>query len=239
MKNIIQNQKTGILCSNDDDWYISLKKLIYNKDLRKRIGENAYNICKKNYVTIYTGRKLVNHINTIANKHIGFFLPSLRVCGGIYVILKHAIILKDEGWDVDLILPRISIDLFEFQKHKFNVISLEHTTMAAQYDVIVATFYTTLFSTLNYYRTKKHIYLVQGYETDFFPYGNYFRSIAEKTYYVPFSVEYVTISKWCENWLWEKYGKKSRYSPNGIDWDNFSSPSHRRNLKKKKNSYFN
>ena len=69
--------------------------------------------------------------------------------------------------------------------------------MTVQYDVIVATLYTTLFDILKYYRTKKHIYLVQGYETDFFPYGYFFRGVAEKTYSVPFGVEYITISKWC------------------------------------------
>ena len=98
--------------------------------------------------------------------------------------------------------------------------------------IIVATLFTTLFSILNYYRTKKHLYLVQNYETDFYKYGNYFRIVAEQTYSASFNVEYITISKWCENWLWDKYRKKSRYVPNGIDLDNYSP--YRRNLKKKK-----
>ena len=231
-KQVIKHNETGILCSDINDWYISLKALINNKYLRKKIGENAYNFCKDKYNTIYTGKILVNYINSIANKHIGFFLPSLQISGGIYVVLKHACILQDEGWDVDLILPESKIDLFEFQNNKFNIISLNNVILSTQYDIIVATLYTTLFSILNYNRAKKHLYLVQGYETDFFPYGSYFRGVAEKTYSVPFGIEYITISKWCESWLRKKYNKESKFAPNGIDFDNMNY--HRRNLKKKK-----
>jgi len=231
-KNSIRHNETGLLCDNINDWYISLKTLINNQELRKYIGENAYNVCKRKYNTIYTGRKLSNYINKIANKHIGFFLPSLDISGGIYVILKHACILKDEGWDVDLILPQGNNIFFEFQSYKFNVISLQNNVMSSQYDVIVATLYSTFFSVLAYYKAKKHLYLVQNYETDFYSYGNYFRSIAEKTYLSPFGIEYITISKWCEHWLLRKYNQKSKYAPNGIDLINITS--YKRNLNKYK-----
>ena len=228
-KEAIQHNETGLLCSNMEDWYISLKSLILNKDLRKIIGEKAHNICKERYNTINTGQKLSNYINSLSSKHIGFFIPSLHISGGIYVILKHACILKDEGWDIDLIIPKGKSDLFEFEGHVFNCLSLESNILEAQYDIIVATFYSTLFSVLNYYRTKRYLYLVQNYETDFYPYGINFRFIAEKTYSAPNFVEYITISKWCKQWLWKKYKKKSKYIQNGIDFQNFTS--HKRELK--------
>ena len=231
-KHVIQQNKTGILCSNLNDWYISLKTLINSEYLRRTIGENAYFFCKRKYNTIYTGINLANYINLISNKHIGFFLPSLKISGGVYVILKHASFLKDEKWDVDLIVPFSNINIFEFQGHKFNIINLNNMVLNAQYDILVATLYSTLYSTLNYFKTKRHLYLVQGYETDFYPYGNYFRLMAEKTYSIPFNIEYITISKWCKKWLLEKYKKESRYSPNGIDFYNYKP--HKRNLKKEK-----
>ena len=231
-KQSIQHNETGLLCSNMNDWYISLKNLIINENLRKTIGEKAYNFCKEKYNTIYTGKKLSNYINSISNKHIGFFLPSLHISGGIYVILKHACVLKDEGWDIDLIVPKGKSDLFEFEGHLFNCLSLENNILRAQYDIVVATFYSTLFSILNYYKTKRYLYLVQNYETDFYPYGTNFRYIAEKTYSAPNFIEYATISKWCKKWLWKKYQKKSKYIPNGIDFHNFTS--HKRELKHKK-----
>ena len=74
--------------------------------------------------------------------------------------------------------------------------------------------------------------MVQGYETDFYSYGEYFRPIAEKTYFMPLNFQYITISKWCEGWLWSKYKKKAKYGPNGIDLNNFKP--HKRKLKNKK-----
>ena len=231
-KQVIQHNETGLLCSNINDWYISLKNLIVNENLRKAIGEKAYDVCKERYNTIKTGKKLSNFINSISNKHIGFFLPSLQISGGIYVILKHACILKDEGWDVDLIIPKRKRDFFEFEGHTFNCLSLDSNILMAQYNIIVATFYLTLFDILNYYRTQRYLYLIQNYETDFYPYGINYRFIAEKTYSAPSFVEYITVSKWCQKWLWKKYNKKSKYIPNGIDFQNF--PSHKRDLKQKK-----
>ena len=231
-KNVIIHNETGLLCSNIDDWYDSLKALIINEKLRNMIGENAYKICKKKYNTIYTGRKFANYINSISNKHIGFFLPSLQIAGGINVILKHASYLKDEGWDVDIIVPQTKKKFQEFQGYTFNIINLQNSVMDVQYDIIVASLYSTLFSILNYFKTKKRLYLVQNYETDFYLPGNYFRVIAEKTYSSNFNIEYITISKWCKKWLWSKYRKNSKYAPNGIDLDQYFS--HRRQLNKNK-----
>ena len=42
-KQVIHHNLTGLLCDDVKDWYISLKNLIYNKELRKYIAENAYN----------------------------------------------------------------------------------------------------------------------------------------------------------------------------------------------------
>ena len=230
-KEVIINNDTGLLCSDLNDWYISLSSLIRNQNIREIIGKNAYQVCKEKYNTLYTGRHLAYYINSIANKHIGFFLPSLRISGGSYVTLKHASILKDEGWDVDLIIPSATNNLMEFQGHTFNIIGLQNSIISSQYDILVATLFSTVFNVLNYYKTKKRLYLVQNYETDFYPFGEYLRGIAEKTYSI-FGVEYITISKWCENWLLKKYKKKSRYAPNGIDFDNYTY--HKRNLNKEK-----
>ena len=231
-KQILIHNETGFLCSDNNEWYISLKELITNDYLRKIVGENAFNFCIEKYNTIYTGRYLVNYINSFVNRHIGFFLPSLQIAGGIYVVLKHAYILKDVGWDVDIILPEVSFNLFNFQGNNFNIIDLNNTIMMVQFDIIVATLYTTLFTILNYYKSKKHLYLVQGYETDFYTFGNYFRSIAERTYITNYAIEYITVSQWCKNWIFQKYNKKARYAPNGIDLDKFIS--HKRKLNENK-----
>ena len=73
----------------------------------------------------------------------------------MYVILKLDCILTDKGWDVDLILPNSNINLYEFQKYKFNIISLNNTLISSQKDVILSTLYKTIYTTLSYYKTKK------------------------------------------------------------------------------------
>jgi glycosyltransferase involved in cell wall biosynthesis len=230
-QNIIHG-KTGLLCTKTEEWYTSIKSLITDNCLRQIIAENAFEVCKEKYNSLATGNRLANHINSFANKHIGFVLPSLQISGGIYVVLEHASFLQDSGWDVDLLIPQTHLNFVEFKGHKFNSISLDNTVISAQYDVLVATFYSTLFIVLNYSKAKRKLYLVQGYETDFFSYGNINRGEVEKTYSIPFGVEYITISKWCETWLREKYGQKPLFAPNGIDLNLFVE--HKRDLNKTK-----
>ena len=160
----------------------------------------------------------------ISPKHIGFFLPSLRISGGVYVVLKHAIFLQNEGWDVDIIIPNnnsinAEITLFEFEGHKLNLLILNRIKMLSRYDIVVATLYSTVYDIITYYKAKYHFYLVQNYETDFLEFGRDLRIKAEKTYSIPYNIKYVTISKWCQNWLLKNYNQNSSYAPNGIDFN--------------------
>ena len=231
-KEKIINGTTGLLCSSIEDWYNSLKLLIKDTELKNNIGQNAFEFCKMNYNSLYTGYKFSNYINSITRKHIGFFIPSLQICGGIRVILIHSFFLKQIGWDVDLIVPYSQIKLYEFKGQLFNVIGLNSTKIDSQYDILVATFYTTFLEVLKNYKTKRRLYLVQSYETLFYLYGDSSRMTAENTYTTGYNIEYITISKWCEKWLKEKYNKNAKYAPNGIDLNSFKE--HKRNLKKAK-----
>ena len=224
-KRVIKHNETGLLCSNLNDWYLNLKSLINNEVLRRIIGENAYEYCRKEYNTLYNHNKLVNFINLISPKHIGFFLPSLKISGEVYVVLKHAIFLQDEGWDVDIIIPNnnfinTEITLFDFEGHKLNLLILNRIKMLTRYDIVVATLYSTLYDIITYYKAKYHFYLVQNYETDFLQYDQDLRIKAEKTYSIPYNIKYITISKWCQNWLLKNYNQNSSYAPNGIDFNN-------------------
>lgn len=231
-KETIIDGKTGLLCTKPEEWYNALKILITHKYLRETIASNAYEACKVKYNALLTGSRLVNYINSISSNHIGFLLPSMEISGGVYVILTHASLLQDSGWDVDLFAPFVEENYIEFKGHKFNVISLINSEIDSQYDVLVATFYSTLAFVLSYTKVKRRLYLVQGYETDFYTYGSYLRKEAEKTYSIHYGVQYITISKWCETWLREKYKQKPKYAPNGINFNSY--PKHKRKLNKEK-----
>ena len=92
--------------------------------------------------------------------------------------------------------------------------------MLTRYDIVVATLYSTLYDIITYYKAKYHFYLVQNYETDFLQYDQDLRIKAEKTYSIPYNIKYITISKWCQNWLLKNYNQNSSYAPNGIDFNN-------------------
>ena len=231
-KEVIHHGVTGLLCKNEDEWYKELKTLILDSKMRKTIGSKAFEFCKEEYNALKTGNRISNYINSVARKHIGFFLPSLEISGGVRVVLIHSSILQENGYDVDLIVPESNGNIFEFQGHKFNVIGLNNSNIVCQYDILVATLYSTLFTVVNYSKVKRKLYLVQSYETDFYTYGSFLRSEAEKTYNIPYGIEYITISKWCETWLMEKYGHNPKYAPNGIFLNSFSY--HKRNLNKSK-----
>ena len=231
-KEVIKHGETGLLCNTQEEWYRELKTLLLNENLRKTIGNNAFEVCKDEYNTHKTGNRLANYIYSFSKMHIGFFIPSLEISGGIRVVLVHSLFLQENGYDVDLIVYESNIDFIVFQGHKFNVIGLNNATITCQYDIIVATLYSTLFRVLKYSKAKRRLYLVQNYETDFHTYGDIERGEAEKTYNMPFGVEYITISKWCKTWLMEKYNHNSRFAPNGIFLNSFVE--HKRNLNKEK-----
>ena len=46
----IENGTTGVLCDTLDEWKISIKNLIEQPELRKRIALNAYYYCKAHYL---------------------------------------------------------------------------------------------------------------------------------------------------------------------------------------------
>ena len=124
-KHVICNDETGLLYSNNEEWYNALKKLIIDEKLQLTIANNAYKVCKEHYISLRTGNRLSNHLNSISNKHIGFILPLLEISWDIRVSLMHAISLQDEGWDVYLLVPediQTNAYLYEFKVHKINII---------------------------------------------------------------------------------------------------------------------
>ncbi len=230
-RHCINNNTDGLLCSFEDEWYKALRHLIMNPSERKRISENAYKRCKITYNTLTNGNSLAKFLNDKMHKHIGFVLPAVNISGGIMVALTHAAYLQDEGYDVDILASNVTVKSLSFRNHNFTVSCYENDLNISKYDILVATMWSTVDFVLSYPRCKKKLYLVQNYETGFYEYKNPLRSYAERTYFENSEMEYITISKWCEKWLREKYGQLTRFAPNGIQIENFIP--HKRNLTRK------
>lgn len=220
---MIQNDITGILCTTKEEWREQLERLVENKEERSRIAESAYQYCKKNCVTIYTGSPLRNFVCKYMTPNYAFALPSLNISGGIMVAIKHAIILQDQGYDVMLLNDNeaTATPWCEYENHKFPVLGQDIGKFNGRIDTAIATMWTTMAFVERYYNIEKRKYLVQGYETDFYPNSNPLRIQANRTYFPTREIQFLTISKWCQKWLKERYGQIAEYAPDGLDVERY------------------
>ena len=218
---VINNNKDGLLVENTvEDWYKGLKKLIEDSDFRKKIASNGFERCKENYVTTYSGLPLTKFIKSKLSKSIAFCLPTTNISGGVNVVIKHANILRNNGFDVFIINMDKSDKNIVNNDGEIEVVSYLKNKFYCSIDNMVATLWSTILPIRKYDRVKKISYLVQNFETNFIPYGNYQKQTANSTYTYD-DVEYLTISKWCEDWLINKYNQKVKFAPNGIKLEQF------------------
>lgn len=220
-KEVISDGETGILCRDGEEWYKKLKNIVEDSSLRNKIGENAHKKAMKEYVTTYSGRGLAEFVKSKLARNIGFVLPSTNISGGVNVVLKHCNILRQNGWDVTVINMDVDDDNVKNADGEINVVSGVKHEFFAKFDSMVATLYTTLDYIKRYPDVKNRFYLVQNFETDFNDYGSPAKRIANATYVDDGEIKYITISKWCEKWLYSDFGQKAKYAPNGIDLDKF------------------
>ena len=217
---MIVDGKDGFLCKNEKDWFSILDKLILNKELRKKIGEEAYSRVIKNNITTYTGYPLVQFITSKLPKTIAFVLPTTNISGGVNVILKHCSILRKTGINVFIINSDKMDDNIINQDGETEVVSNIISRVDAKIDMMVASLWATLEYVKNYPKVLTKAYLVQNFETDFMKYGDFSRIVANSTYSYD-DVKYITISKWCQKWLEEDFGRKVSYVRNGLNLNQF------------------
>lgn len=219
-KEMIQNNQDGFLCSNEEEWFQTLEELVVSSDLRNSIGTNAYNRVIKNNVTTYTGYPLTKFISSKLPKTIAFVLPTTNISGGVNVILKHCSILKSAGMNVFVInSDKVNNNIIN-NDGEIEVISNITSKIDAKIDVMVASLWNTLDYVNKYPKVLEKAYLVQGFETDFMKYGDYGKILANSTYSYD-NVKYITISKWCQNWLEDRYERKVSFIRNGINLNQF------------------
>ena len=231
-KESITDGVNGILCSDEKEWVKKLNKLIEDSKYRNLIADNAYDHVIKNNVTTYTGLPVSEFIKSKLKKSIAFVLPTTNISGGINVIIKHANILKKAGYDVTFINMDKPDENVINNDGEINVISKENTEFKGHFNKMVASLWSTVYFMNEYDNLDDKYYLVQNYETDFNEFGRPDRLKANATYNMD-NIKYITISKWCQDWLKEKFNKDSKYAPNGIKIEQF--PFKKRNFNNKIN----
>ena len=220
-KHEIKNNVDGFLCSNEKEWEEVLSKLIEDNALREKVANTAYNRVVKEKITIYSGHGLAKYIRSKLNPNIAFVLPTTNISGGVNVVLRHIAMLKKKKYDVFVINMDNNDKDIETKWGKVHVIKKYKTKMAGSIDNAVASLWSTLYYIKKLTNIKNKMYLVQNFETDFAPAGKYMRVEANATYEDTTGVKYLTISKWCQEWLENRFEKDVRYAPNGIDLNQF------------------
>lgn len=235
----IKNGETGILSANNtEEWYKSIKQLIDDDNLRLNIADSAYNFVIKNYQTIgKNATKLRNFIEKITPEVYCFSAVSLAdISGGNIVIKKHMETLRNAGKIVYAVesLPYSKKDKWvdanleddkNFDIFRINSSRLsDKVNLDMTFDKMIATFWSSNNFVKNYPRLRnrnsKKKYLVQGYEIGFYPENDKLRGEVAQTY-ADKNIEILTVSKWCQDWLKEDFGRESDLILNGIDLSKF------------------
>ncbi len=219
---MIEHGETGMLCSTREDWEKALSALVADRDLRVRLAKNARRYCTRHCVTVYTGRPLTQFLQKYTTPNIAFVLPSMNISGGIMVAIRHARFLQQEGWDVMLMNVDASVEWYMEGDCQMPVLSQELQFLGGRIDRAVATMWTTVTFLEQYHNIEKRYYLVQNFETDFYEPGIALRVFANMNYLPHVPVQFLTISRWCQQWLLEDYGQEARYAPNGMERGRFA-----------------
>lgn len=219
---MITSGENGILCKTEQDWENALIALIEDEGKRLALANSAFLYCKQNCTSVYTAAKFGAYIRSIMKPNIVFVLPVLQISGGALVILKHCAMMKEAGYDVAILNQGDEKEKWvEKDGNLLPVISYKETSIAASIDKAVATLWSTVSFLEIYGKIKQRYYNVQNFETDFYESGDDLKIGANRTYCSNLDMKYITISKWCEDWLQDKYGKRAVYAPNGIYLERF------------------
>lgn len=221
---MIEDGKTGVLCENTTDaWYQALEKLATDAKYRRFIAQNAYLYTIENCTTITKSVEFAEYIKKRFTPNVLMVLPQTRVAGGVLVALRHCMFLMKHGYDVTILNegPVDEQEKVSFEGYEIPMLNKGEIRIFGSIDTAVGTLWATMDFVSTYGNIKNRIYLVQGYETNFIKPGEWLRVRAEQTYSPVVDVKFITISKWCKNWLRDKYHHESTYAPNGIDTKQF------------------
>lgn len=238
-KDSVKNNLTGMLVENTDQaWYEAICSLVEGKEKRNKIGVQSRQYVLKHYRTTgHRAMELQRFIRSITPKIIAFGGVSFgAISGGNMVVKKHIDILRAAGHIVYGVESFTYHDNDSWQKLNkeddknyeiFRINSKRATdkvNLQMSFDRFVATFWASVDMVDRYrYISKngKKLYLVQNMEADFYDNDDEQRRKVLATYHNT-RLEPITISKWCQSWLKDDFGRNSKYAPNGIDIDKFT-----------------
>ncbi len=156
-------------------------------------------------------------------KKIVFLLGSANISGGTYVILQHALFLKNAGFDVRIALVFMTLDELKALKNAsacwhpaIKELEFIHIKDAAhyQFDVAIYTWWAILFSFAKI-KANTAIYFVQSIESRFYAKElTFLRDVVDRTYQLGLPV--ITEAVWIQKYLQHHYQNSCELVRNGI-----------------------
>lgn len=146
---------------------------------------------------------------------IVFVLPGLWIAGGIAVILKHANLLKERGYDVKIVTQDLKTEATWFENQRVEVVPMSRIEVLLEQgiDILVATGWNSV-PVVDLLPARRKWYFIQLDERRFYE-DTYLKDFVAETYRQPF--EMIVMARWMESWLREEFNQVSVYVPNGLD----------------------
>jgi len=224
----IENGENGFLTETEADWYESLKKLVVSPELRREMGEKAYQHVTSTYAPQRQAEATLEVYQEILGnfrQRLGFQRDALSISwvvpipftgsGGHGNIFRAVKFLRKFGHFVRMYFPshvdfgssgelEAFIDSNFFPTGAEVILGVEDISPC---DAFIATHWTTAYTVYaNRDKAKRMFYFVQDFEPYFHPMGDdYIR--AENTYKMGFAC--ITYGPWPAEILRERYNAKA------------------------------
>jgi len=151
---------------------------------------------------------------------IAFFLGSVDISGGSYVIYQHALYAHASGHDVTIVaqyrfLP--SQLAWHPATSVLRIVHVDDLDANERFDLAIATWWKTA-TELHRLQASQYAYFVQSIESRFYPEGEGpLRELVDSTYRLP--LPGVTEATWIRDYLAANYGHEYHLARNGIRKD--------------------
>lgn len=237
-REVVKDRETGVLVENTEDaWFEGINLLVEDAELREKIGKQAREYVIENYSTSsLKAMELRDFLERITPRVVAFAGVNISaISGGNMVVKKHMDMLQEAGsivygvesmsyhendqWEAMNREDDKKYDIFRIKSHR----KADKINLRMHFDRYVATFWSSVEMVDTYPYMKqgaKKLYLVQNMEAGFYKLSDHIRRKVVATYY-NHRIEPITISKWCQEWLKDGFGRDAKYAPNGIDLERF------------------
>ncbi|WP_025690580.1 glycosyltransferase family 4 protein [Paenibacillus zanthoxyli] len=227
----IEDGRNGYLAESPQEWFEKLESLITQKELRLKIGKNAYDHVKNNYTVKSRAHSYLHGLSQVTENSnskkvsskvkltVNFLIPQPFIgSGGHTTIFRMARYLCNNGYEVNIYVQNgINFDarnekvISDFIDKYFFITGANYFKEDAKFkdsDVFIATSWPTAYMVNSITNSKSKFYFIQDYEPFFYPMSSEYK-LAENSYKL--DLKGITIGKWLTKKIKNEFGMDCDY----------------------------